>query len=68
MRKPKKPYLEAICQILRYMKSTIDYRIFYKKDMPCKIIGYCDVDYIGGHYTRHSIIGYILTLGLGAIS
>lgn len=39
MQKPKKPHLEAARRILRYIKSTIDYGIIYKKDGSPKIEG-----------------------------
>ncbi|KAF8413659.1 hypothetical protein HHK36_001651 [Tetracentron sinense] len=31
MQKPKKPYLEAVRRILRYVKDTFDFGILYKK-------------------------------------
>ena len=45
MQNPKKPHLEAIRRILRYVKSTIDYGLLYKKGGDNKLVGYCDVDY-----------------------
>ena len=67
IQQPKKPHLQVGCWILRYIKSTIDYGIFYKKDVSCKITRYCDIDYIGDHDTC-SITKYIFTLRLGAMS
>ncbi|XP_058071232.1 uncharacterized mitochondrial protein AtMg00810-like [Magnolia sinica] len=65
---PKKPQLEAVCQILRYVKGTIDLGLLYKKSGVCKIVGYCDADYGGDHDTRRSTTGYVFNLGSGAIS
>ena len=65
---PKRQHLEVILQILGYINSTIDYRIFYKKDMPCKITRYCDANYAGDHDTRRLTIEYIFILGLGVLS
>ena len=62
MHKPKKSHLKAVHRILKYIKSTIDYGIFYKKDMSCKIIRYCDIDYVGNHGTLYSTNEYIFTL------
>ena len=49
MQNPKKPHLEAVRRILRYVKSTIDYGLLYKKGEDCKLVGYCDADYAGDH-------------------
>ena len=32
MQRPKKPHLEAVRRILRYVKVTFDYGLLYKKD------------------------------------
>ncbi|KAM1254549.1 hypothetical protein ACFX2G_029491 [Malus domestica] len=63
MQNPKKPHLEAVRRILRYVKSTIDYGFLYKKGEDCKLVGYCDADYAGDHNTRRSTIGYVFKLG-----
>ncbi|KAE8686769.1 Detected protein of unknown function [Hibiscus syriacus] len=68
MQNPKKPHLEAVRRILRYVKSTIDYGLLYKKGEDCKLVGYCDADYAGDHDTRRSTIGYVFKLGSGTIS
>ncbi|XP_068644967.1 uncharacterized mitochondrial protein AtMg00810-like [Aristolochia californica] len=68
MQDPKKPHLEAVRRILRYVKSTIDYGLVYKKGEDCKLVGYCDADYTGDHNTRRSTTGYVFKLGSGTIS
>ncbi|KAL5769820.1 hypothetical protein ACOSP7_013974 [Xanthoceras sorbifolium] len=68
MQNPKKSHLEAVRRILRYVKSTIDYGLMYKKGGNCKLVGYCDADYAGDHDTRRSTTGYMFTLGSGTIS
>nr|KYP60164.1 Retrovirus-related Pol polyprotein from transposon TNT 1-94 [Cajanus cajan] len=68
MQNPKKPQLEVARRILKYVKNTIDYGIFYKKGAPCEVTGYCDADYTGDHDTRRSTTGYMFTMGSGAIS
>ncbi|KAE8698166.1 tir-nbs resistance protein [Hibiscus syriacus] len=57
MQNPKKPHLEAVRRILRYVKNTIDYGLLYKKGEDCKLVGYCDADYAGDHDTRRSTTG-----------
>ncbi|KAE8676041.1 hypothetical protein F3Y22_tig00111634pilonHSYRG00007 [Hibiscus syriacus] len=68
MQNPKKPHLEAVRRILRYVKNTIDYGLLYKKGEDCKLVGYCDADYAGDHDTRRSTTGYVFKLGSGIIS
>ncbi|XP_062086225.1 secreted RxLR effector protein 161-like [Humulus lupulus] len=68
MQHPKKPHLEAVRQMLRYVKDTINYGLLYKKGDEVKIVGYCDVDYAGNHDIRRSTIGYVFKLGSGAVS
>ncbi|KAE8681852.1 hypothetical protein F3Y22_tig00111303pilonHSYRG00095 [Hibiscus syriacus] len=68
MQNPKKPHLEAVRKILRYVKNTIDYGLLYKKCEDCRLVGYCDADYAGDHDTRRSTTGYVFKLGSGTIS
>ncbi|KAE8730369.1 tir-nbs resistance protein [Hibiscus syriacus] len=63
-----KPHLEAVRRILRYVKTTIDYGLLYKKGEDCKLVGYCDADYTRDHDTRRSTTGYVFKLGSGIIS
>ncbi|XP_062114249.1 uncharacterized mitochondrial protein AtMg00810-like [Humulus lupulus] len=68
MKQPKKPHLEAVRQMLRYVKDTINYGLLYKKGDEIKIVGYCDADYAGDHDTRRSTTGYVFMLGSGVVS
>ena len=68
MQHPKKPHLEAIWRILRYVKGIMDYGFLYKKDDECKLVGYYDVDYVGNHDTRRSTTRYVFKLTMGTIS
>ncbi|KAE8667231.1 tir-nbs resistance protein [Hibiscus syriacus] len=68
MQNPKKPHLEVVRRILRYVNNTIDYGLLYKKGEDCKLVGYCDADYAGDHDTRRSTTGYVFKLGSGTIS
>ena len=68
MQKPKKPHLEAIKRILRYVKGSIDYGILYHNDRNFEVAGYCDADYAGDLDTRRSTTGYVFKLGSGAAS
>lgn len=68
MPNPKKPHLEAIRRIRRYVKSTIGYDTMYKKSEGSNLVGYCDADYGGDHDTRRSTTGYAFMIGSGAVS
>jgi hypothetical protein len=61
MQKPKKPHLEAVRRILRYVKGTIDFGLLYNKGEACKVVGYCDADHAGDHDTRRSTTGYVFS-------
>ena len=45
MQNLKKHYLEMVQRIPRYVKSTIDKGLLYKKCESCKLISYCNADY-----------------------
>ena len=47
MSNPKKPHLDAVRRILRYVKGTINFGILYKKTNDCQVMGYYDADYAG---------------------
>ncbi|KAM6546425.1 hypothetical protein CsatB_027161 [Cannabis sativa] len=68
MQQPKKPHLEVVRRILRYVKDTINYGLCYKKGDEVKIVGYCDVDYAGDHDTRRSTTGYVFKIGSRVVS
>ncbi|XP_039014812.1 secreted RxLR effector protein 161-like [Hibiscus syriacus] len=68
MKNSKKSHLEVVQRVLRYVKSTIDYGLLYKKGGNCKLVGYCDADYVGDHDTCRLTTGYMFTLGSGTIS
>ena len=52
MSNPKKPHLDVVRRILRYVKVTINFDILYKKTNDCLVMGYCDADYAGDCGTR----------------
>ncbi|KAL0549968.1 hypothetical protein IC582_014463 [Cucumis melo] len=45
MQNSKKPHLEAVRRILRYLRGTTEYVLLYKKGQDCKLEGFCDADY-----------------------
>ena len=63
MSNPKKPHLDAVKHILRYVKGTINFGIIYKETKDYQVMGYCDADYAGDCGTRRSTTGYFFSLG-----
>ena len=42
---PKETHLKAVKRIIRYVKHTSDYGLFYPKLDSFDLISYCDADY-----------------------
>jgi hypothetical protein len=68
MEKPHSNHWEAAKRILRYIKGTVDYGIFYEANVPVKLIGYTDSDLAGSIDDCKSTSGYVFSLGSGVIS
>ncbi|KAJ0448763.1 putative RNA-directed DNA polymerase [Helianthus annuus] len=60
---PSKIHLGAARRILKYVASTADYGIWYKKTQECKLVGFSDSDWAGCPDDRKSISAYIYVLG-----
>ena len=68
MQRPRRPHLDAIRRILRYVQGTLSFGIFYEAGKKNELVGFCDADYAGDLSTRRSTTGYVFSLGSGAIS
>ena len=68
MSNPKKPHLDAVKRILRYVKDTINFGILYKKTRDYQVNGYRDADYARDCGTQWPTTGYFFSLGSGTIS
>ncbi|KAL5581999.1 hypothetical protein UlMin_014441 [Ulmus minor] len=68
MQEPRKPHLEAIHGILRYLKGSPRQGLLFPSDSDLSLIGYCDVDWGGCITTRRSVTGYCVFLGKALIS
>jgi tellurite resistance protein len=56
-------------RIMKYLKGTVDYGIFYKKNNPgATLMGYADAGYKSDKKTARSQGGYVFTHGDAAIS
>ena len=68
MQQPTKSHLDCIKIILRYLKGTQIYGLFYRSEMDIELVGYRDTDWVGNRIDRRSTSEYMFTLGSAAIS
>ncbi|KAL3578414.1 hypothetical protein D5086_019918 [Populus alba] len=68
MANPTEGHLQVAKRILRYLKGTINYGIYYKKNEDKQLIAYTDSDYAGDITDRKSTSGYVFMLSGGAVS
>ena len=68
MQQPAKSHFDCIRRILRYVKATQNYGLFYRADLDLKLEGYTDADWAGSQTNRSSTSGYIFTLRSAGIS
>ena len=67
MSDPKEEHFLIAKRILRYLKGTLEFGIFYKRSQEMKLIGYTDSDYARDVNDRKSISGYVFLLNGAAI-
>lgn len=69
---PSETHMKPAKRILRYLKGTLDYGIFYSASNKFKLMRYCDSDYAGDIDDRKSTTGFFFFffffLGNNAIS
>ncbi|GKD09282.1 retrovirus-related pol polyprotein from transposon TNT 1-94 [Tanacetum coccineum] len=61
--KPTEKHLNAVKQIFRYLKGTINMGLWYSKDIGMSLTAYADADHAGCHDTRRSTSGSAQFLG-----
>lgn len=61
-------HMDVVKHILRYVKKTMDYGIFFKTQAALTLLDFTDADYLGCVKTRQSTEGYVFNLAIGAIS
>jgi len=55
---PKVVHIALVKRILRYLKRTTNYGIFFPKESKSNLIGFSDNDWCGDKEDRKSVIGY----------
>ncbi|BBN68061.1 transposable element gene, partial [Prunus dulcis] len=68
MEKPTELHYQAAKRVLRYLKGTVDYGLFYKKGKSNELVGFSDSDYAGDLEDRKSTSGHVFMLSSGAVS
>lgn len=68
MERPTELHLNAAKRVLRYLKGTVSFGLFYRKGGKEELIGYTDSDYAGDQDDRKSTSGYVFMLSSGAVS
>ena len=68
MQSPSEAHFAAGKRILRYLRGTADYGIFYKSNSTEDLKGYTDSDWAGSVDDMKSTSGYTFFIGSGAIS
>ena len=68
MATPKEGHLLAAKRILRYLKGTMNFGIFYKRSSDNTLKGYTDSDFAGDLDGGKSTSGYVFMMGDGAVA
>jgi len=68
MENPTELHLVATKRVLRYLKGTTEFEIFYKKGGNQELFGYTDNDYAGDLDDRKSTSRYVFLLSLVVVS
>ncbi|VVA41216.1 PREDICTED: Retrovirus-related Pol poly from transposon, partial [Prunus dulcis] len=67
MHNPMESHVVAVKRILRYLKGTIDFGIWFKPGL-LHLHAYSDADWAGDPNDRRSVLGFIVYLGSSPIS
>lgn len=68
MEEPIELHYQVAKRVLRYLKGTVDYGLFYKKDESNELVGFSDSDYDGDLEDRKSTSGHVFMLSSGVVS
>ncbi|KAL4325065.1 hypothetical protein GQ457_11G028180 [Hibiscus cannabinus] len=68
MQSPSKVHYGAAKRVLRYLKETCSYGLWYSNSGNFKLLGFSDSDWAGSVDDRKSTIGYLFMLGSNVIS
>jgi hypothetical protein len=60
---PRRVHSVVINHVMRYLKGTLDYGLYYTGDQDFRLYGYTDLDWVGSDSDRNSTSGCCLSLG-----
>jgi hypothetical protein len=64
---PHELHWKAAKRILRYVKGTPNFGIYYATDCPLSLVGYTDSDWASDGTDRKSTSGYVFSFGSGPL-
>ncbi|KAK9687548.1 hypothetical protein QE152_g36174 [Popillia japonica] len=64
---PSEQVWKGLKRILRYLKGTADFELFYPKNTDTKLVGFADADWAGDQEDRKSTTGYLFKVFGGTI-
>lgn len=68
MSSPTKLHMQAAKRVLRYLKGTMDYGIWYKRGGAGDVVVYTDSDFAGDIDSRKSTSGYVFLMDEAAVA
>lgn len=68
LEKPEKMHWNAVKRILKYLKGTISYGLYYPRNEDIRLSVFCDSDYAGDVLTRRSTTGFVVKFGEATIA
>ncbi|MCO5581678.1 hypothetical protein L7F22_035567 [Adiantum nelumboides] len=68
MQLPRKPHLDAVRCILRYVRATLHYALFCDAGTQVHVHGYTDSDWAGSSSDRRSTSDYMFSFGSAAVT
>ena len=63
METPTSTHMKIAKRILRYLKGTIDFGLFYSSSNDFKLVGFCDSDFAGDIDDRKSTTDFVFFMG-----
>jgi len=68
MQVPRKPHLDGVRRTLCYVRSTLDYALFYEAGVPLELYGYTDADWADSIVNRRSTSGFMFSFGSAVVT
>jgi len=68
MQTPRKPHLDVLRCILRYIKHTLQCGIFYEAKSQLQVPGYTNTNWVSNVLNRRSTNGFMFSFGSGVVS